>query len=448
MRVLFLITIAAVLAGAAPQDESLSVQQAIANALTNHPSLKGSREATLAAAARTSGMRGAFLPRVNYSEGWQRSDNPVFVFGSLLNQRQFTAANFDLGLLNNPPFLNNFQSQIGVEQTVFNGGHTQAQLKSARLGHAVAEEETRRTEMQVIGAVLRTYYSALLSQENARVAAEAVRSAEADLKRAETRLAAGATTESDMLSLRVHLAAMREQQIRRDAGVKIGFAELNEAMGLSLDSSFHLTTVLRPAETQAIDGKQVEADALANRPEPRQARLATEIGGEQEKVVRAAMMPEITVRAGFEVDRQTFATRGGVNWVAGAGLRWNLFNGFSDRARADGARHETERSRATELQVAAATRLGARRVWLELQAAAQRIEVARATVAMAAESLRIVRNRYEAGLAEVTELLRAETAMLEAQARDLEAVRDQRLAAVTLEEVRGTLSTDSEVVKK
>jgi outer membrane protein TolC len=141
------------------------------------------------------------------------------------------------------------------------------------------------------------------------------------------------------------------------------------------------------------------------------------------------------------------ATRGGVNWIAGAELRWNLFNGFSDRARVDGARHDMERRRADEAQAVTATRLGARRVWLEFQSAAQRIEVARATVVMAAESLRIVRNRYEAGLAEVTELLRAETALLEAQTRDLEAVRDQRLAAVMLEEVRGKLSTDSDVVK-
>jgi outer membrane protein len=428
--------------------ENLTIQQAVENALANHPALKGSREATLAAAARTTEMRGAYLPRVNYSESWQRSDNPVFVFGSLLNQRQFTAGNFDLQLLNQPPFLNNFQSQIGVEETLFDGGRRHAQVKSAQLSHTMAGEEARRTEMQVIGSVLRAYYGSLLSRENARVAVEAVQSAQADLKRAETRLAAGVTTEADVLSLRVHVAAMREQEIRRNAGVEISAAELNEAMGLPLDSPFTLTTALTPAAITGGDSKQVELDALAFRPEPRAARLSTEIGGEQEKAAHAAMMPEVYVRAGFEADRQDFVTRGGANWTAGAGLRWNLFNGLSDRARVDSAHHETERSRDAEAQVAAATRLQARRTWLELQSAAQRIEVARAAVVMAVESLRIVRNRYEAGLAEITELLRVETALLEAQTRDLEAVRDQRVAAVMVEEVRGKLSADSDVVRK
>jgi outer membrane protein TolC len=447
MRAFFLLLILTT-ARATSQDNPLKVQDAVAKALANHPALAGSREGALAAAARITEMRGAFLPRVDYSESWQRSNNPVFVFGSLLDQRQFTAANFDLQLLNNPPFVNNFQSQIGISETLFDGGRRQSQLKAAKLGHSVAEEETRGTAMRVIGAVLRSYYSALLSQENVRVAAEAVRAAEADLTRAENRLAAGVTTESDVLSLRVHLAAMREQQIRRDAEVKIGFAELNEAMGASLDSVFHLTTALKPAEIAVIDGQQVEQDALANRPEPREAHLAVAIGTEQEKTTHAAMMPEISARAGFEADRQDFATRGGGNWIAGAELRWNLFNGLSDRARTDGVRHDMARRQAQEAEVAAATRLGARRVWLELQSAVQRIEVARATVNMATESLRIVRNRYEAGLAEVTELLRAETALLEAQTRDLEAVRDQRLSAVTLEEVRGKLSADSDVVNK
>ena len=44
----------------------------------------------------------------------------------------------------------------------------------------------------------------------------------------------------------------------------------------------------------------------------------------------------------------------------------------------------------------------------------QRIEVAKAAVAEAEESLRITQNRYEAGMSNVTDLLRTETAVLEA----------------------------------
>ena len=87
-----------------------------------------------------------------------------------------------------------------------------------------------------------------------------------------------------------------------------------------------------------------------------------------------------------------------------------------------------------------------RRAWADLRAAQQRIEVARAAMAEAAESLRITQNRYQAGLANVTDLLRNETAVLASKTRYLAAVHDQRMAATMLQLSAGTLTADSEVL--
>ena len=91
-------------------------------------------------------------------------------------------------------------------------------------------------------------------------------------------------------------------------------------------------------------------------------------------------------------------------------------------------------------------RLQVRRAYADYQSAAQRIQVAQAAVSMAEESLRITKNRYQSGLANVTDLLRTETALLEARNRHLAAVYDQRLAAVSLELAAGTLTEKSEVL--
>jgi outer membrane protein TolC len=87
-----------------------------------------------------------------------------------------------------------------------------------------------------------------------------------------------------------------------------------------------------------------------------------------------------------------------------------------------------------------------RRAYAALQAARQRIEVARASVAEAKESLRIAQNRYEAGMNSVTDLLRNETAVMESRTRHLSAIHDQRLAATMLEFAAGRLSAESEVL--
>ena len=138
--------------------------------------------------------------------------------------------------------------------------------------------------------------------------------------------------------------------------------------------------------------------------------------------------------------------RGGANWLASIGLRWNLFNGNADKARIEESAQWLERASADQKRVDSAVRLEVRRAWAGLRAAQQRIEVARAAVAEAEESLRITQNRYEAGMSNVTDLLRNETAVLESRTRYLAAVHDQRVAATMLELAAGRLTADSEVL--
>jgi len=104
-------------------------------------------------------------------------------------------------------------------------------------------------------------------------------------------------------------------------------------------------------------------------------------------------------------------------------------------------------ARAQQKQTESAVRLEVRRANADWKGADERIEVATTAVAEAEESLRITRNRYEAGLTTVTELLRNETAWLETQTRHLEAIYQQRLAATALELAAGTLTGDSDALK-
>jgi outer membrane protein TolC len=148
----------------------------------------------------------------------------------------------------------------------------------------------------------------------------------------------------------------------------------------------------------------------------------------------------------FEADRQGFYDRGGANWLVSVGLHWNLFNGFSDKARINETKSLLSRSQARQESTGSAIRLQVRRAYADLRSAEQRIDVAKASVAEAEESLRITQNRFQAGMNNVTDLLRTETAVLDVRTRYWAAVHDQRIAATMLELAAGTLSADSEVL--
>jgi outer membrane protein TolC len=424
----------------------LSLADAVQLGLQRHPALEASAANKEAAQSRVREARSGWLPKLSYSESVQRSDNPVFVFGSLLNQRQFTEGNFGLGQLNNPNFLNNFQSQIRTDQTLYDFGSTKWQVRSAELGTHIASEDDRRERMVTISGVVAAYFGAILSKERLTVAEEAVRSAEADRQRAENVRAAGMSTDADVLSLRVHLADMKEREIQARYALDVALAALNDALGLPLESQHELSTVLVAARLTNTDFAALDQISLQG-PGPREASLAAQAAEAQSSAARSALLPRVTVHGVFESDRQTFATRGGANWLFGASLDWNLFNGFADQSRRQETAHLAAAARAQQKRTESATRLEVRRALAAWQSAQEQIEVVAAAVAQAEESLRITRNRYEAGLTTVTELLRNETATLETKTRHLEAIYAQRLAAMQLELAAGTLTGESDALK-
>ena len=426
--------------------DSLSLRDAVRLALHQNQGLAAASAGLRAAAARVDEARAGWLPKVNYSESFTRSDNPVFVFSSLLTQHQFGPDNFNIGPLNRPDSLNNFQSVLSVDQTLYDAGQTRNAVKSADLSRQLSVEDQRRAEMQTISGVVRAYYGAVLAAESLETAEQALRSAEADLRRAETVNAAGMSTDVDVLSIRVHLAAVTEQRIQRAAGLDVARSALNDALGQPLDTRHSLVSPLTALDLREIELASWEREASSSRPEARATHLASSLAKTGQDSARSAMRPQVTFHAAFEADRQQFVNKGGANWLASVGLRWNLFNGNGDKARVEESTHWLERARADERRVDSAVRLEVRRAWAGLRAAQQRIEVAKAAVAEADESLRITQNRYEAGMSNVTDLLRNETAVLESRTRYLAAVHDQRIAAAMLELAAGQLSADSEVL--
>jgi outer membrane protein len=424
----------------------LSLRDAVRVALEHNQSVAAVAAGRRAAAARVKEANSGWLPKLNYGETWTRSDNPVFVFSSLLTQHQFTENNFALGALNQPNALDNFQSQLSLDQTVYDAGQVRNAARSAHLMEDVSGEDQRRTEQDVIAGVVRAYYAVALSEENLAAAQEAVHSGQADLKRAEAVRVSGMSTDVDVLSIRVHLAAVTEQQIRRAADLDVARAALNDVLGQPLETVYALTTALTKVDVEDLTLEQYEREALDHRPEAREARLATQLAETHAVAARFNLLPQVGFHADIEQDRQQFAGRSGGNWLASLSLRWNLFNGFGDKAHMEEMQHLLRQSEAQQSRAGSAIRLEVRRAWAELRAANQRIEVAQAAVEEARESLRITQNRYAAGLNTVTDLLRNETAVLEAKTRYLAAVNDQRVAAAMLERAAGTLSADSEVL--
>jgi outer membrane protein len=426
----------------------LSVHEAVQIALKNNPTIKASVDYADAVRQGITVAKAARYPKLDFSEGFTRGNNPVYVFGTLLTQHQFTATDFALNVLNTPLPLDNFQTEFTGSVPLFDAGQSSRMVRNARLTTQIAGDQRQRTEQQVIFQVVNAYSNELLAREAVRVAQSAVDAARSDLQNARARQEQGMAVPSDLLSAQVQLAAAQQDLLTAQNAVAIAKAGLNVAIGFPENAPTHIEGRLTEAQFAAGSLEERQSRALMSRPD----YLAVQLGRRQAEngthMAHAELLPKIDLFSSWALDNQMLTTRGGSNWAVGATLTFNVFDGGAKLARLTEEHARERQATALQEQLNSAIRFQVEEAFLNLTTAKQRVGVARGAVSEAKESLRILQNRYQAGLATMTSVLQAETARTNAENSYLNAVYDYRVSYAALELATGELSPDSPAVLK
>jgi len=432
-RDIFLIA-ALFLALPASAQSPLSLSQAIARAKARNPDAGSAAAVEREAAERVAQIRGGHFPKVDVAESWQRGNNPVFVFSSLLAQRQFTAADFALDALNHPDATNNFRAAFSVQQSLFDRT-TSASIRAASIQRDMAATGKRLVDHDLTAAVTDAFGRVLIAAATVRSTAAMVETAQADRELAGNRRDAGRVTDADVLQLDVYLARTLEQQVQASSDERVARARLNELMGEPLNTMFSLD--LTPAIAIDITNAAVlEEEALKNRPEVALARQQEQLAAATVDAAHAAFLPQVAAQGGWELNGSAWNSRSS-SWVAGAVARINLFHGLADKARLAEAREQATRRALEKGKAETMTRLDVQIAIARLEAAWASEAVGRAAADQARESRRIIRDRYESGLTDAAMLLRSADAVQQADAQQIAARVNVLTATATLQRAIG-----------
>jgi outer membrane protein TolC len=438
-----------VVASSAQQEKpsSLTLQQAVNIALEKNPLRKAALADTKAASADVREARSFLMPRITFSETATRGNDPVYVFGGELRQQRFTAADLALNKLNSPVPFGNFATRFGGSWNLFDSFASWHGIERAKQMTEAAGQQLDRTDQEIVFRVVRTYYQVLLAAKQLEVAEQAVKTAQAIMDRSKTRFDSGLAVQSDLLTAKVRMAARQQETIRARNNLEMARAELNTAMGIPLDAPAQPSEALAEHALPVPALQEVEKQALVNRPDLK--RVQSEEAAQRQSVAMAksAFGPRVNAFAGWEMDNPTFVAGGGSNnWLGGIEVQFDIFQGGAKRA-------ELSRQRALEEKVAAlkqvatdGVRLDVRRAYYNLDSARQELDVARAAIAQAQESLRINQDRYDSGLTTITDLLGAEETTRRSQTDYWEAVYRFHTSYADLELASGSLNPQSLVV--
>lgn len=413
----------------------LSLADAIARARAHNPDVGAAAAAEQEAAARVAQARSGYFPHVDAAESWERGTSPVFAFSARLAQRRFTGDDFALDAINRPAATDDFRTAVSVEQPLFDRA-TVANVRAAAIGREMAATARRIVGQDLADAATDAFGRVLIAAAMARSAAAAVETARADRELAGNRRDAGTVTDADVLQLDVYLARTLEQQVQAISDERIARARLNQLTGEPLGTTFALDATPPAIAIDVTRPEDLEAEAVENRPDIALAGLQERLAAAAVDAARAAFLPQVAGQAVWELDGRTWNTRAS-SWMAGVVVRINLFRGLTDQARLAEARAQTTR-RAHERRAAETL------ARLEVQIALARLEAARASEAVgraaadqARESRRIIRDRYESGLADAATLLRAAEAIQQADAQQIAARVGVLTATATLQRATG-----------
>jgi outer membrane protein len=406
--------------------EGLTLVDAVEIALRRNPLTRATSGGRQLADADLSEARSHRLPTLEATGSLIRSNNPVFVFGSLLEQGRFGPANFAIDSLNHPDAINNFRSSLTLRFPVSDQRETQTRIATARIQQQQAEQQTSLVEQRIRFEVVKSYYGVLLSRAKVRVAEEAVKTAEADVKRARDLVETGLVVQSDLLAARVQLSQFRQQQIQMTGELATALAALNVALGLPVETPQEPLGELVDRRFTIDRVEVLSSQALQSRPDYQRALLSSKATTAQLHGARGEWLPRVDAFVTAGRSSEHF-TNGSGDYAAGATVSFNLFDaGRNSRiARACAAQSIAN---AEQEQLANQIRFEVVRAYQQYVAARERLEVVVEVSAQASETLRIVQDRYHAGITTITELLHAETALVQARSDSLAARYDQYLS--------------------
>ena len=426
---------------AAGAQEPLTLRQAINEALGQSPEAAIARAGNLDAKSAASLARTQLLPQLGFTEDISRGNDPVYAFGTRLRQRQFTQADFALNALNFPQPIGDFSTRFSGQWIAFDSFKMQKEIHRADLFKESAASSAKAVDQQIVFRVVGAYQQVLYAQREIDVAQHEQETAAALLSSVDDHVKAGLAVESDRMSAEVNVAARKEELIAAQGDLELAWAALREAMG----APDLKVSELKPIEPHTFPQSALEEEmvtAAKTRPDLTALGQAQSAQASAVGAAKSDFGPRVSAYGNWEEDRTSFGGSGGNNWVAGVQVNVDI---LPIGKRAQLARDSAAKQK-IDAQVAAMQqhlRLEVSQAHIHRQTAALQLETARAAMDQSAESLRILKNRYGAGLATITDLLRAEDAERQSQSNYWHAVYGNAMAYSELLYATGTLTPDA-----
>ena len=407
----------------------LNLPKTVQMALDYNRDIKNSQYALKKAEYAINQAQAGKKPTVDYNFGAQRS--------RATDAATYSRAASLMGGANSVS--NAFSNGISVNIPLYTGGLVEGQIDVAKLGKTNTQEEILRVEQATKYSAIQGYYALLAYQELQGVYHEAVDNLQGHLDNVQAQYNVGTKARVDVLSSDVSLANAKTTAITADNNVAVAESNLNNILGLPLETKLNLADHQLPFDTYNISLQEATDYAMKYRPEVLQAAIAVQEAERNIDIADAGNKPTVAITGGNDWADNTFP---GIDankrsWKVAAGVTYNFYDGGATKAKVNQAKQDLLVARETEQKTREAVQLEVKQAYLNIRSAAQKVEETQTVVDQARENYRIQNIRYQAGVGINLDVLDAQLSLNKAQVNHIQALYDYNVGIAKLEQVMG-----------
>ncbi|WP_295126034.1 TolC family protein [uncultured Chitinophaga sp.] len=423
----------------------LTLKETLEYALANNNKLAQTKMEEDLGRLKVEEVRAQALPQINANANL--TDNikkPVFVLpGDALGQPG-KVLTVESGTTWNTAITGDISQQI-YNQSVFTG------LKAAKAGEEYYRIQTVQSEENVIYQVSGMYYNLLVSQERMTVLQSNIDKLAKLIQTTQTQFENGLAKKIDLDRIKVNLVNYKTQKFQLENQLRTQTNLLKSTMGMPLETQIELPVIaMSELETKTSGNIDFGNFDIAGRTEFKLLKKQEELQQFQRKAYIAEYYPSLSVSGSYSYNGMSdkfdvYKSGSTAFWYDMANislkLRIPIFDGYARRSKVRQSevtlRQIGRMQDDTKLQLSAAYE----NAKLSLTNNLNTIKSQKENVQLANEVYNTTQSNYNAGLANLTDLLNAETSLTEAQNSYNQALLEYKIAELELIKSNGNLKT-------
>lgn len=393
----------------AQNSKILTLDEAIQLGMSNSYQIKMTGAKLDVAKAKTMQYRNALVPTVTLNSSYYRLSDNIEPFVLRSSSGEFIV----------PQILNQVNNRLSASQVVYSGWRAMNFYESAGFLEKAATLDVDKDKIEIKNNIAAAYFNLYKLQVSSSILeknGDVLRGRLSDVK---SYVKNGTALKNDQLKVELALSQLEMNQKEVANAIEVANFNLNLLLGLLTDTKIEVDKNTLFNDKTVSDLPQY-LGGIGSRPDLMATELRTKSAAKMVEVAKGGLYPTISVGANAYLNNPhqrmfppTATFKG--TWDVGVNLSYNITNLFTGKYQIQEAQANVAQMSFLKNQMTDAAKMEVNSSYYAYQTALEKIKLTEKAIQQATENQRVMKNRYEAQISTIGELLDADFMVLQSK---------------------------------